>query len=475
VRNSSAIGRVAALAAVAIAIVAIAYIVLSSGGTNYKVYAIFRDASQIISGDQVQVGGTPIGSIPKITLTPNGEAKLELDINNSDYVPLREGTIATVRNPSLTSVANRYVDLRLAPGNARPIPNGGTIPSSSTNSAVDLDELFNTLNPPTRKALQNVIQGSAIEYCGSLATTNCYGYGAKAQAAWKYLNPAVASASVLFSELNRDTARFTNFITKTGNLFSDISTRQADLSSLIRNLSSTTTALANQHVALGQAIQRLPGFMHLANTTFVNLRGALDDLQPLVDVSKPVAPKLQKLLVQLRPLAQDAVPTVKNLSQVVYQPGTNNDLTDLTRLGVPLANATVNNVNVHGKSRPGAFPESTQALNGSTPEIANFRPYSVDLTGWFEDYSHPGVLDANGGVNRAELSLGAYSFSPGGSTLSPVSNILQDLTNANNPFLQTGALQTGYGDRCPGSMERGGVFYPESGFPCNPKQVPTGN
>jgi hypothetical protein len=285
----------------------------------------------------------------------------------------------------------------------------------------------------------------------------------------------VASASVLFSELNRDTARFTNFITKTGNLFSDISTRQADLSSLIRNLSSTTTALANQHVALGQAIQRLPGFMHLANTTFVNLRGALDDLQPLVDVSKPVAPKLQKLLVQLRPLAQDAVPTVKNLSQVVYQPGTNNDLTDLTRLGVPLANATVNNVNVHGKSRPGAFPESTQALNGSTPEIANFRPYSVDLTGWFEDYSHPGVLDANGGVNRAELSLGAYSFSPGGSTLSPVSNILQDLTNANNPFLQTGALQTGYGDRCPGSMERGGVFYPESGFPCNPKQVPTGN
>ena len=45
-RNASVIGRVAALAAVAIAIVAIAYIVLSSGGPNYKVYAIFRNASQ---------------------------------------------------------------------------------------------------------------------------------------------------------------------------------------------------------------------------------------------------------------------------------------------------------------------------------------------------------------------------------------------------------------------------------------------
>ena len=473
-RSASVPGRIAALAAVAIAIIAVAYIVLSSGGPNYKVYAIFRDASQIVSGDQVQVGGTPIGSIPSITLTPNGEARLELDISNSSYVPLRQGTIATVRNPSLTSVANRFVDLRLAPGNAKPIPNGGTIPAASTNSAVDLDELFNTLNSPTRKALQHVIEGSAIQYCGSLANTSCNNYGARARAAWQYLNPAVASASVLFSELGRDTARFTNFITKTGNLFSEISTRQADLSGLIRNLSTTTTALANQHVALGQAVQRLPGFMRLANTTFVNLRSALDDLTPLVDASKPVAPKLYKLLLQLRPLAQDSVPTVQDLSKVVSKPGPNNDLIDLTSLGVPLAAVTVHNVKANGKSRPGAFPESTVALNGSTPELADFRPYAVDLTGWFEDYSHPGTTDANGGVNRAEVSLGATTLLPGGLGLQPVPPILQDLTNANNPFRQTGALQTGYGDRCPGSMERGAVFYPESGFFCNPKQVPNG-
>jgi phospholipid/cholesterol/gamma-HCH transport system substrate-binding protein len=459
------IGRVAAIAAVAIAIFAVIYIVFSSGGPNYKVYAIFEDASQLVSGDEVEVAGVPIGSISNITLTPRGQARLELDISDSSYVPLRQGTLATVRNPSLTSVANRYVDLRLAPGNAPRIPNGGTIGTTHTTSAVDLDELFNTLTPNTRKALQDVIQGSASQYKG---------YGSKAQAAWQYLNPAVASASLLFAELNRDTARFTNFVVKTGNLFSDISARQADLSALIRNLSTTTTALANQHVALGQAIQRLPGFMRLANTTFVNLRFALNDLTPLVNVSKPVAPKFQRLLVQLRPLAQDAVPTVQDLSQIVSKPGPNNDLIELTALGRPLAAVTVGNVVAHGKSRPGAFPESTIALNQSTPELAVFRPYAVDLTGWFEDYSHPGTTDANGGVNRAEVSLGAYTLLPGGAGLQPLSPVLQDLTNANNPFLQTGALQTGYGDRCPGSMERGAVFYPESGFPCNPKQVPNG-
>jgi phospholipid/cholesterol/gamma-HCH transport system substrate-binding protein len=467
--TASRTGRIAAIAAVAVAIIAVG-IIIFSGGSSYKVYAIFQDASQIVSGDQVTVAGNPIGTVGSITLTPQGQAKLELDIANSAYRPLRQGTIATVRNPSLTSIANRYVDLRLPSGNPPPIGNGGEITSQYTNSAVDLDELFNTLNPPTRKAIQNVIQGSALLYCGNIAAVNsgnCYGYGQKAQAAWRYLNPAVASASTLFSELNRDTGRFTNFITKTGSLFSDIATRQSDLSGLIQNLSTTTSALANQHVALGQSIQELPGFMRLANTTFVNLRSALDDLKPLVDDSKPVAPKLQQLLVQLRPLARNAVPTVQDLSSIIHKPGANNDLIDLVKLGVPLQAATVKSITANGAVRQGAFPASTQALKSSTPELAVARPYSVDLTGWFEGYSHPAGVDANGGYARVAAVFGAFSLSSGGSSLNFLPPALR-LLNAQQ------SLTFGQGDRCPGSMERGAVFFPESGFPCTPSEVPSG-
>jgi hypothetical protein len=38
----------------------------------------------------------------------------------------------------------------------------------------------------------------------------------------------------------------------------------------------------------------------------------------------------------------------------------------------------------------------------------------------------------------------------------------------------TGLVTSEQGDRCPGSMERGAVYFPESGFPCNPNEVPTG-
>jgi phospholipid/cholesterol/gamma-HCH transport system substrate-binding protein len=407
-----------------------------------------------------------IGTVKSIALTPHGQAELTLNITNSKYSPLRQGTNATIRELSLSGIANRYVDLTMGPPNNPKIPNGGTLSQTSTTSEVDLDELFNTLNPPTRRGLQELIQGTASQYAGA---------GKKAQIAWQYLNPAVASTTLLFDELNHDTAKFTRFIVKSGHLFTDIAARQGALSALIKNLNTTTSALAAQHTALGQAIDKLPGFMRLANTTFVNLRTALRVLTPLVNVSKPVAPKLQKLLVQLRPLAQDAVPTVRDLANIVYRPGAANDLTDLTRLGVPLANATVRNIRADGKVRPGAFPESTIAMNKSTPELAFARPYAVDLTGWFEGFSHPGGYDANGGYSRVAPVIGVASLNNG---------LLNFLPSLADPALRSivafgsgkspGAVTTNYGDRCPGSMERGAMWYPYPGYACSPNQQPTG-
>jgi|SRR5579884_779262 len=479
-RSATVIGRGAALLALLLAVAAV-LVILLSGGSSYQVKAIFQNASQIVSGDQVEVAGNAVGTVSKISLTPNGDAELTLTITNSTFQPLHRGTTAIIRQASLSGIANRYVDLDLGPATAPAIPNGGTIQRTQTTSTVDLDELFNTLNAATRKGLQNVFQGSASQYAGR---------GQQAQLAWEYLNPAIASSSILFHELNRDTAKFTRFVTTSSNLVSDLAARQTDLSGLVSHLSTTFSALAAQHVALGQAIQRLPGFMRLANTTFVNLRSALVDLTSLVNASRPVAPKLQKLLVQLRPLAIDAVPTIRDLSNIISRPGPNNDLIELNRLAVPLAQVTVGKVRANGALRPGAFPVSEQALNQSVPELAVARPYAVDLTGWFEGYSHPGAYDAFGAASRVAAVVGVASLENGAlnfcsnqilSALPGCSTLNNLLTNPSGraQFAQS-VLVTGQGDRCPGSMERGPTAGSsatpplESGFPCTPSQVPTG-
>jgi phospholipid/cholesterol/gamma-HCH transport system substrate-binding protein len=489
------IGRVAAVTAIAIAVIVVGVILLS-GGSSYQVKAIFSDASQLVTGDQVEVAGISVGSVSNIALTSNGQAQLTLTINNSSYTPLHQGTLATVRLASLSGIANRYVDLRLGSANEPVIPNNGVIPPQDTTSAVDIDELFNTLNPPTLKGIQNLIQGTASEFAGK---------GAEAQAAWEYLNPAVAASSSLFQELDRNGGgNFTSFVTQSSKLLGTIATRQADLSALVKNLGTTTEALASQKTALGESIQQLPGFMALADTTFVNLRNSLTALTPLVNDSKPVAPKLQQFLTQLRPLAQNAVPTVKNLASLICSRGSKpcsqsvpgqNDLLQLLELSVELAQQTCGTtgstsscngtLQADGEQRLGAFPESTVALNGSTPELATARPYAVDLTGWFEGFSHPGGTDANGDFSRVAPVIGVGSIENGSLNLLPsfLEPVLREVlafggsgtsgTGSSTPT--QGLLTTGQGDRCPGSMERGAMYYPETGYPCNPSEVPTGN
>jgi phospholipid/cholesterol/gamma-HCH transport system substrate-binding protein len=465
VRSSSVVGRVAAVGAVIIAVIAVGVIVLGGGG-DYTVKAMFENASQIVSGDLVQVSGVAVGTVSDIRLTPAGQAELTLDINDKHFAPLRQGTTATIREVSLSGIANRYVDLDLGPATGASIPSGGTLPTTATRSEVDLDEIFDTLDPKTRQGLQQVIQGSAAQYAGKAV---------EAQKALEYLNPAIATASMLFSELNRNTDQFTNFLVKSSNLVTDLSERAGDLSGLIRNLGTTTSALAAQRTALGSSIQRLPGFMALADTTFVNLRNALNDLQPLVDATRPVAPKLQQLLIQLRPLAEDAVPTVRDLANIIRRPGPDNDLTELTELGVPLADATVRNINANGKTRPGAFPVSVQALNESTPELAFARPYAVDLTGWFEGFSHPGIIDANGAASRIVSVTNQLSATDAGVINGlPLQSQLNAIANAITQGSTSSPITTEQGDRCPGSQERGALYYPESGYQCNPNQVPTG-
>ena len=459
------IGRMAAVAALVVAIVGVSLIVFSSG-SSYRVHAIFVSASQIVNGDLVEASGNDIGTISNVTLTPNGQAELTLNISNSDYTPLRQGTIARIREVSLSGIANRYVDLELGPGTAKSIPAGGTIGPADTSSEVDVDELFDTLDAPTRQAIQNLIRGSAAQFKGQSKA---------AQAAFEYLNPAVASTSMLFAELNRNTSFFTRFIVKSGDLVSAIAQRQADLSALVQHLATATEALASQHPALGQAIQRLPGFMTLADTTFTNLRGSLTRLTPLVNASKPVVPKLQQLLATLEPFAQDAVPTVHDLAQIIRRPGPANDLTELTALGQPLARATVDTIFADGKRRPGAFPAATTAVNDSTPELAVDRPYAVDLTGWFEGFSHPGGYDANGAYSRVAPVVGVASINNGALNILPAfltASLRSVLAFGSNG--SGGLVTTGQGDRCPGSMERGAIWYPYPGYPCSPNQVPTG-
>jgi phospholipid/cholesterol/gamma-HCH transport system substrate-binding protein len=216
--------------------------------------------------------------------------------------------------------------------------------------------------------------------------------------------------------LTRDNRLLTRFLVDSGTLVNTLASRRDDLTGVVRNLNTTFGALGSQQSALAESVERLPPFLRRANTTFVNLRAALDDVDPLVDAAKPVAKRLGPFLHEARPFAADAAPTVRDLSRTISSPGKTNDLIELIDSFPPLSRVALDNQNVNGASRPGAFPQTTTALTAATPTIAFARPYTPDFVGWLDDFSTTGAYDALGGFSRAWINLSELLYGPGPKT-----------------------------------------------------------
>jgi phospholipid/cholesterol/gamma-HCH transport system substrate-binding protein len=408
------VGRAAALGAVLVACLLAALILFSGGGEDYRVKARFINAGQLVKGNHVDIGGTQAGLVEGFEITPDGQAEVELTVDE-EYVPLREGTRAVIRASGLTSPSGRYVQLMLPaePEAGPPIPDGGTIGVDRTTTQVDLDQFFNIFDKPTRRALRNFYKGGQRQYAG---------VGDQANAGLKYLSPQLAASTRLFEELRHEPPVLERFLVDSSRFVTALADRREDLSALIGNLNATTRALGSEKEALAEAVGRLPGFMRQANTTYVNLRATLDALDPFVEASKPVAKRLGPYLDQLRPFAREAVPTVRDASALVRRRGAANDVTELNRTYPPLVDVALTTkkravdfgTGPKGVGeRGGAFPELTEALRASAPIVAHGRPYTPDLFGWFDDFSHTGAYDALGSFSRVQTYFNAFTVSEG--------------------------------------------------------------
>jgi phospholipid/cholesterol/gamma-HCH transport system substrate-binding protein len=440
------VARVAALGAVLAACALAAQLLFAGGDGGYTVKARFINASQLVEGNHVDIGGTKAGLVEDFEITPDGQAEVELSVDE-EYAPLRDGTRAVIRASGLTSPSGRYVQLMLpAEPEAGPdIPDGGLIGVDRTTTQVDLDQFFNIFDRPTRRALRNFYKGGQRQYAGR---------GDQANAGLRYLSPQLAASTRLFEELRHEPPVLERFLVDSSRFVTALAERRDDLAALIGNLNSTTRALGSEKEALAEAVGRLPGFMRQANTTYVNLRSTLDALDPFVEASKPVAKRLGPYLDELRPFAREAVPTVRDTSALVRSRGAANDVTELNRTYPPLVDValTTRQREVDFGSGPkdvgerrGAFPELSQALRDSAPIVAHGRPYTPDLFGWFDDFSHTGAYDALGSFSRVQTYFNAFTFSEG------LPDRLLPLPERAPAFRQVAKLhQT---KRCPGASE----------------------
>jgi phospholipid/cholesterol/gamma-HCH transport system substrate-binding protein len=387
--------RIAAIAALAVAVIALGIIFLG-GSSGHKYTLVFQNAGQLVPDNQVLIGGSPVGSVESIDLSDENLAEVHVEVSQE----LHEGSTAVIRATSLSGVANHYVSISPGPNSSPALDEGAELGLGSTTTPVDIDQFFNTFPPSVRRGLSNFIKGNAEIYSGQ---------GENANEAYRYFGPALNRVGAFAGELNADQHLFEQFIVSSSKLSTAVAARGEELSSAIGHANTAFNAVASQNVALDQSLRRLPPVMRQANTTFVNLRAALDDLDPLVETAKPATKNLAPFLAELSPVLYKFIPVLRNLRLTTSRPGKANDASELLAV-LPEVQSQASK----------AFPHSEDAIEAFQPNLNFIRSYTPDLFNALGKIgAAAGYYDGNGHYVRASVSS-QNLFTDEAGTLKPI-------------------------------------------------------
>ncbi len=374
--------RLVAPLALLVAIVTVALLLMGTGST-YVLHAQFYDAGQLVGGDLVTVGGHKVGAVGSITLTRHGLADVELDITDPSLSPLRQGTMATIGQTSLTGLANRLVTL--SPGTGQPMPSGSTLPPTQTRGIVDLDTLLNALTPRVRASLQNLLHAGA--YMVSEPTAG------ELNQAIEYSEPAFSQTAALGSELAANRAALSQVVAATARVSTALAAHDQQLGGAVHGLAATLQEIATRRSALADAITRAPGVLAQATRVLGHVSATARILDPVLVHLRPVSVRLGRLLTAILPAVAHAIPTLNGL-----------------RALIPGAEAALEGFPPVERQAVPAIRSLTRALHQMLPSLASLRPYTPDVVGGFFNGvggATTGAYDANGHYLHGEVTIQA--------------------------------------------------------------------
>jgi phospholipid/cholesterol/gamma-HCH transport system substrate-binding protein len=451
--QGSAYARAATITALVLVALALGFLLLSGDG-SHRYTLLFLNGGQLVEGNEVKIGGTPVGSVKELKLSEDGQAEVVIEVDRE----LNEGTRATIRAVGLVGVANHYVSLEPGPNDAPVMEDKSVLTQTDTSTPVDLDQVFNAFDKPTRRGLGKFIRGQGHIFEGK---------GAEANETYKYLEPALSQGNVVLRELNRDSQMLERFLVSGSKVFTALADREDDLSASLGNARTAFDAINSETAAFAHDLELLPPTFRRSNTTFRNLRTALDDVDQLVEVAKPATKDLAPFLRDVRPVVKKARPFFADLGQAVRKPGDANDLGELTA-SLPT---------VDEKAGPG-FRRARRAVADFEPTLSFARAYS------------PEMLNA---LSKLSQITSRYDDSGHYVTVRPSGNNLFDY-NSGSGLLEPLAASDQYDPfgppsffgRCPGGASQAaadssspfvGPAWPGSGLTpsdCDPAALPPG-
>jgi ABC-type transporter Mla subunit MlaD len=299
--------RLALIALVLVAAATIAAVASASGPGggpgNYRVRAIFDDASFAVAGEQVRVAGAPVGSIASLDVTKGKQAAVTLQIDDARFTPFHANATCAIRPQSL--IGEMYVDC--APGTlATPElhriahgPGKGTyyLPVTRTHSPVDFDIAQNIYREPVAQRLAIILN----ELGTGLAAR-----GSDLNAVIHRADPALGNTDQVLKILASQNHALAKLATDSAAVLTPLARQRRSLADFIVQANTTAVASAARARDISRSIQLLPGFLRQLRPLMVDLGTLADQGTPVASELSASASALGREFTELTPFAKAA-------------------------------------------------------------------------------------------------------------------------------------------------------------------------
>jgi virulence factor Mce-like protein len=276
---------------------------------TYKLSAELPNADSLVPGNEVRIGGIRVGQIKTVdpetidnAPCPNDPtrqctaqvAKVNMELNQ-DVNPLPENSTVVVRARSALGLKYLEIDRGNSSKGFQP---GATVPITAAHpEPVEIDQVFNMFDDPTRVAIQT----NLLEFGNALA-----GRGVDFNEAIGQLKPLVQVLTPVMRNLADPNTGLSNFVSSLSATAAEVAPVAQIQGQLFADLDTTFAAFARvSRPFIQESISRSPAAEDTAIATLPTIR--------------PLLTNTAKLFSELRPGFHAIAPVQKDLGQSITE------------------------------------------------------------------------------------------------------------------------------------------------------------
>ena len=273
---------------------------------GYEVRVSFTNAGELATQADVRIAGVSVGKVISKSLDPQGNRTIATLQLENQYAPLRKDAKAILRTKTI--IGETYVEITPGSSHAPPIPDGGLLARTQVANAVQLSDIYDAFDAPTRKAFQQWQQQFAVAVKGNDQNLND---------TLGNLPQFAADATDILRVLDVEHNSVQNLVRNGSTVFAALGKDQSALRNLITTAHTTFTTTAQNNQALSDTFHVFPTFLDETKATMARLQAFSTDTDPLIKALLPVAHDLGPTLHSVKVLSPDLEHFFVNLGPLI--------------------------------------------------------------------------------------------------------------------------------------------------------------